>query len=62
MQQTSNTTMLSGDKEMINALSGRIAELENELGKIGKGIGVALQNQENSHGNWNDSTEGYPGQ
>jgi DNA-binding NarL/FixJ family response regulator len=54
------TTMPSGDKEMINALSGRIAELENEIGKIGKGIGRALYNQEISDGNWKDSGEGHP--
>jgi DNA-binding NarL/FixJ family response regulator len=57
-QQISTTTLPSGDKKMINAFSGRIAELEDELGNIGKGIGGLTQHsQENSHANWKDSTE-----
>ncbi|SFO22871.1 response regulator transcription factor [Nitrosospira briensis] len=45
---------------MINALTGRIAELEGEIGGIGKGIGLALYNQEISDGNWKDGAEGHP--
>jgi DNA-binding NarL/FixJ family response regulator len=46
---------------MINALRERIAELEYELGNIGKGIGgLAQHSQENSHANWKDSTEECP--
>jgi DNA-binding NarL/FixJ family response regulator len=60
-QQMPTTALPSGDKEMINALRGRIAELENELANIGKGIGgLAQHSQENSHANWKDSTEERP--
>ncbi|WP_177186907.1 response regulator transcription factor [Nitrosospira briensis] len=55
-----STTMPRGGKEMINALTGRIAELECEIGGIDKGIGLALYSQEISDGNWKDSAEGHP--
>ena len=42
---------------MISALRGRIAELENELSRMG----LALTSEENSHDNWKDRTEGDPG-
>lgn len=40
---------------MINGLSERITELENELGRIGKGMGLALHSEDNSHGKREDS-------
>ncbi len=41
---------------MINALRGRIAELESELSRMG----LALTSEVNSYDSWKDSTEGYP--
>lgn len=41
---------------MISALRGRIAELESELSRMG----LALTNEENSHDNWKDRSEGDP--
>ena len=60
-QQISTTALPNGDKKMINALRGRIAELEDELANIGKGIrGLPQHRQGNSHTNWKDSSEECP--